>query len=77
MARSKRSGQRCKRTPIPGGTVCTMHGGAAPQVRAAARRRLQYQLARVACWELGLPGFGEPPDAEMLKAARDYRATGR
>lgn len=76
-ARSKRSGEGCKRAPIAGGTVCTMHGGAAPQVRAAAQRRLQDQAARVACWELGLPGFGEQPDAGMLKAARAYRAMGR
>lgn len=72
-ARSKRSGERCRRAPIVGGTVCTMHGGAAPQVRAAARRRLQNQLARVACWELGLPGFGGQPDAEALAAARHFR----
>ena len=39
-ARSKRSGQRCKRRPIPGGTVCRMHGGAAPQVKLAAKDRL-------------------------------------
>lgn len=40
-ARSKRSGVRCKRFPIPGGTVCRMHGGAAPQVKAKALERLQ------------------------------------
>ena len=34
---SKRSGERCRRLAIPGGTVCVMHGGAAPQVAAAAR----------------------------------------
>ena len=39
-ARSKRSGQRCKRRPIPGGSVCVMHGGAAPQVKLAAKDRI-------------------------------------
>lgn len=39
-ATSKRSGQRCRRAAIAGGTVCRAHGGAAPQVRNAARRRL-------------------------------------
>ena len=39
-ARSKQAGRRCKRAPIPGGTVCRMHGGAAPQVQQAARVRL-------------------------------------
>lgn len=39
-ARSKQSGVRCKKPPILGGTVCRMHGGAAPQVKAAALERL-------------------------------------
>lgn len=39
-ARSKQSGERCKRVPIPGGTVCRMHGGAAPQVQRSAWERL-------------------------------------
>jgi 2-hydroxychromene-2-carboxylate isomerase len=39
-ATSKQSGQRCQRRPIPGGTVCVMHGGAAPQVRFAVALRL-------------------------------------
>lgn len=30
----------CKQLPIKGGTVCMKHGGAAPQVRAKANRRL-------------------------------------
>lgn len=39
-ARSKQSGVQCKRTPIPGGTVCRYHGGMAPQVQAKAKERL-------------------------------------
>jgi hypothetical protein len=39
-ARSKRSGVRCKRYAIPGGRVCVMHGGKAPQVIEAAQARL-------------------------------------
>lgn len=35
-----RSGQGCRQPAIPGGTVCRFHGGSAPQVREAARRRL-------------------------------------
>lgn len=34
------TGERCKRAAIKGGTVCTSHGGAAPQVRKKARDRL-------------------------------------
>ena len=39
-ATSSRSGKRCRRQPIKGGTVCATHGGRAPQVVAAAQRRL-------------------------------------
>lgn len=41
---TNRQGKRCGKPPIAGGTVCRMHGGAAPQVKAAALERLmQYQ----------------------------------
>lgn len=39
-ARSKRSGQRCRKLAVRGATVCATHGGSAPQVRAAAARRV-------------------------------------
>lgn len=38
---TNRQGTRCGRYPIPGGTVCRNHGGAAPQVQAAAMERLR------------------------------------
>jgi len=37
---TNRAGERCRRAPIPGGTVCVIHGGRAPQTIAAARQRL-------------------------------------
>lgn len=37
---TKRNGKPCGLPPIKGGTVCHKHGGSAPQVRAAANRRL-------------------------------------
>ena len=40
-ATSKQSGQRCKRRPIPGGHVCIMHGGGAPNVQFKAQERLR------------------------------------
>lgn len=40
-ATAKGSGTRCKRRPIPGGTVCVKHGGGAPQVQQAAMERLK------------------------------------
>jgi hypothetical protein len=36
----RRNGQPCGNRPINGATVCRMHGGSAPQVRAAAQVRL-------------------------------------
>ena len=39
-ARSKNSGEQCRRWAIVGGNVCIMHGGRAPQVRAAAQLRI-------------------------------------
>jgi hypothetical protein len=40
-AKSKRTGLPCRQPAIPGGTVCHYHGGAAPQTKAAAVRRLE------------------------------------
>jgi hypothetical protein len=37
---AKSSSQRCRKHAIAGGTVCRTHGGAAGQVRRAARERL-------------------------------------
>ena len=39
-ATSKQAGRQCRRYPIPGGTVCVMHGGGAPQVQKKAMERL-------------------------------------
>lgn len=40
-AKSKRSGEQCKRWAMVGGTVCAMHGGKSPQAMAAAARRVE------------------------------------
>lgn len=39
-AKSSQSGKPCKRHAIAGGTVCPTHGGSAPRVKEAAKRRL-------------------------------------
>ena len=39
-----KTGNRCKKAAILGGRVCATHGGAAPQVKKAAGRRLLEQL---------------------------------
>ena len=43
-ATAKRTGERCEVNAIRGGTVCWHHGGAAPQVEAAAKERLSDRL---------------------------------
>lgn len=47
---TNRAGNRCGRSPVPGGTVCKLHGGAAPQVAARAAIRRE-----VMAWGLGTP----------------------
>jgi hypothetical protein len=37
---TNRLGNRCRRAPLLGATVCNLHGGNAPMAREAARRRL-------------------------------------
>lgn len=46
-ARSKRTGQRCRRLADPGANVCVMHGAGSPKVQEAARERFA-ALARQA-----------------------------
>lgn len=38
---TNRQGTRCGKWPIPGGRVCRLHGGGAPQVIQAAEERLK------------------------------------
>jgi len=49
-AATNRAGERCRRAPILGGTVCSMHGGNAPQVKEAAMRTLLAARDRAAAY---------------------------
>lgn len=51
---SKQTGKRCGLAPAPGATVCKWHGAGAPQVRAAAERRIAHEVAERAVATLGL-----------------------
>lgn len=62
-----RQGNRCGRRPRPGSTVCVMHGGAAPQVQNAARRRL-LEAADPAAAEL-VKLLDSPDEQIRLRAA--------
>lgn len=52
VGNSKQSGKRCRRAPIPGGTVCKIHGGGTPTVQKSARaflaEQVQPSIARLA-----------------------------
>lgn len=79
-ATSKRTGSRCKRSPVVGGTVCTIHGGAAPQVKAAAERRqlaqaLEADARAVLAYEAVEP-IADPVLA-LAELAAEVRATVR
>lgn len=77
-AKARRTGSRCKRSAIPGGTVCSMHGGKAPAVKAAAERRLQTQaiqkdIAAVLSHEAIEPI--QDPVLALAELAAEVRAT--
>lgn len=56
-------GRHCLRRPIKGGTVCVMHGGRAPQIAAAAARRLAVGKAESIAHRLGVPVEVDPHEA--------------
>jgi hypothetical protein len=70
-ARSTRTGEPCKRPAMLGGNVCRSHGGAAPQVKAKAQRRLQQAADALVQRLLGMALDGDTPDHVALQAIRD------
>jgi len=61
----------CGNWAIKGGTVCRYHGGAAPQVKAAAARRWEARLAEMvdpALERLEALSVGADSDAVKLRA---------
>jgi len=77
-ARSKRSQVRCRKPAIDGGTVCRMHGGAAPQVKLKALERLTAFQDRAIDRLFGLAEQQEYPSTAFA-AVRDVldRTMGR
>jgi hypothetical protein len=65
-AHSSRTGEPCKNAAIKGSTVCRFHGGAAKQVKANARARLENAADLMAKKLLGIAIAGE---SETVKLA--------
>lgn len=73
-ARSKGTGERCKRAAILGGHVCSMHGGKAPRVRAAAEKRTAEAEARQILGTVDPHAPDEHPVETLLALIRQKRA---
>ena len=79
-AKSKRTGARCKRAPVVGGRVCAVHGGKAPQVKAAAERRAAAQALEANARAVLAFEAVEPltdPVLELANLAAEVKATVR
>jgi hypothetical protein len=64
-------GEPCMAWPIVGGVVCyKRHGGKAPQVQAAAKRRIAEAEAKRDCLRLGVPVEDGDPGQGLLEAVR-------
>jgi hypothetical protein len=71
---AKATGQRCRKAPILGGSVCAKHGGSAGQVRRAAARRLETaaveaEVANLVAFD-ALEGVSDPLGVLAELAAR-------
>jgi hypothetical protein len=67
---TNRSGGRCGRAAILGGTVCDHHGGKAPAVRAAAYRRLAERDAARVLGDVDVLEIGNPLERLAAVTAR-------
>ena len=63
-------GEWCTKWPVKGAKVCGTHGGRAPQVKAAAKRRLEEESAQMAVATYGLPREVAPDQALLEEVHR-------
>lgn len=67
----RRNGEKCLNYAIRGARVCRLHGGAAPQVKAAAQIRLLMAADKAAAELVTMMLDKSAPHAVRLAAARD------
>jgi hypothetical protein len=67
----KTNGEQCRRWAVKGATCCKMHGGAAPQVLAKARARIQNNADKISQKEIEFVFDEEIPASTRLNAAQD------
>lgn len=67
----KQNGEPCRAMAARGATVCRVHGGSAPQVKAAAKRRIDQAAEALVQRLLGFALDGDVPDAVALAAVKD------
>lgn len=60
----------CGMNPAEGADVCRMHGGGAPQVKAAAKNRVREQIAASAAARFALPVEISPSDGLLAEVHR-------
>lgn len=67
------AGNQCRRQAVRGATVCYVHGGAAPQVKAAAARRLAEREAAESLADVVVLPISNPLEA-LAEVAEEARA---
>jgi hypothetical protein len=66
---TNKAGNQCGRYAIPGGMVCNLHGGKAPQVRDKARMRLIAMIEPALQVLSDVMASEKAADADKLRAA--------
>lgn len=70
-AKAKSTKRQCGRSALAGATVCSVHGGSAPQVKAAAARRVVLAKAEAEVARIGRVVPGQSPLDALDEALAD------